>query len=239
MGEEWFDLATPRHFWMIRRFEVLKKLCGDRLKRSTRCCEIGCGHGVLQAQIEFEYGIAVDGFDLHLGALKQNTSSRSRLYYYDIREKMAEFKHHYDLLLLFDVIEHIEQDVEFLRACQFHLQHAGAIIINVPARRELFSRYDTAAGHVRRYTLSHVKNLARRIDMRLAECTYWGFPFYPLLLARKFLVRRSSDSSIIRAGMSPKTTAINSLLLWISRAEFIPQRLFGTSILAVFENLSA
>jgi hypothetical protein len=113
------------------------------------------------------------------------------------------------------------------------------IIINVPARRELFSRYDRAAGHVRRYTLKHLERVASRVDMRVVKSTYWGLPFYPLLLARKLLVSRGSDSNVLRAGFSAKSAAINSLLLRLSQAEVIPQRLLGTSILAVFEHLSS
>ena len=237
MGEHWFELATPNHFWMIRRFEVFKKLCGGRMTKDLSCCEIGCGNGVLQAQIESEFGIAVDGFDLHLGALQRNISSRGRLYYYDVLETVEEFKHRYDLILLFDVIEHIERDVEFLIACRYHLRPGGAIVIHVPARRELFSRYDSAAGHVRRYTLKHLEHLAGLVNMRVTQRTYWGLPFYPLLLARKLLVKGGSDSAVLRAGFSPKAAAMNFLLLWLSRAELIPQRMLGTSILATFENL--
>jgi hypothetical protein len=238
MGEDWFAMATPRHFWMIRRFEVLKKLCRARLNKNPRCCEIGCGNGVLQAQIEGEYGLAVDGFDLHLGALEQNISSQGQLYYYDILEENPEFRHRYETIFLFDVIEHIEGEVKFLQACRFHLHPAGAMIIHVPARRELFSQYDVAAGHVRRYTLKQLERLAGLVNMRMTQHSYWGFPLYPLLLARKLLVRRGSDSSVLRAGFSPKTGAVNSLLLGLSRAEIIPQSILGTSILAVFENVS-
>lgn len=237
MGDQWFELATPLHFWMFRRFEVLKRMCGGRFRGTARLCEIGCGNGVLQAQIEAEYGLAVEGFDLHLGALERNISSRSQLYYYNILERAAEFEHRYDTILLFDVIEHIEDQTEFLRACQFHLRPGGAIIVNVPARRELFSRYDLAAGHVRRYTLGTLRQAARRAGMCVEACTYWGLPFYPLLLARKFLVNRGSDASVLRAGFSSKSAAVNSLLLRLSRLEFIPQRFFGTSILAVLKNL--
>ena len=237
MGEDWFALATSRHFWMVRRFEVLKKLCHARLNTRPRCCEIGCGNGVLQSQIEAEYGMAVDGFDLHLGALEQNISSKGQLYYYDVLEENPEFRHRYDAIFLFDVIEHIKEEVEFLRACQFHLHPAGTIVIHVPARRELFSQYDVAAGHVRRYAPKQLEHLAGLVNMRVAALTYWGLPLYPLLLARKFLVRRGPDSSVLRAGFSPKAEAINSLLLLLSRAEFIPQRMLGTSILSVFENV--
>jgi hypothetical protein len=52
MADQYFDLATPRHFWCRRRFEVLRKLADERLRSATRAAEIGCGNGVLQRQIE-------------------------------------------------------------------------------------------------------------------------------------------------------------------------------------------
>lgn len=236
MGGEWFDLATPEHFWMARRFEVLRKLCGHRLTGKIQCGEIGCGNGVLQSQIEAEYGLAVDGFDLHRGALEQNISSRGQLHYYDISERHPEFQHRYDVLFVFDVIEHVTGEDEFLQACRFHLRPGGALLINVPARPELFSTYDVAAGHVRRYTLKQLRDLAGRTAMRLAEHTYWGLPYYPLLLARKMMQKRGSSASVLRAGFSPRAKAINTMLLWLARAEPIPQRALGTSLLAVFQN---
>lgn len=236
MGEEWFDMATPGHFWMARRFEVLRRLCGHRLRGDLRCGEIGCGNGVLQAQVEAAFGLAVDGFDLHRGALERNLATRGRLHYYDITERRPELRQTYDVLFLFDVLEHIQSEDEFIEACRFHLQPGGVLLINVPARRELFSAYDRAAGHVRRYTLAGLREVARRTGMRLAEGTYWGLPFYPLLWLRRFLVRPGADARVLRAGFSSRTPTLNTLLLWCSRIEPLPQRCLGTSILAVLEN---
>jgi SAM-dependent methyltransferase len=236
MGEEWFEMATPGHFWMTRRFEVLRKLSGHRLRGQPRCAEIGCGNGVLQAQAESAFNLAVDGFDLHRGALERNLATRGQLHYYDITERQPEFRQAYDVLFLFDVLEHIEDEDEFIAACRFHLRPGGALLINVPARRELFSAYDLAAGHVRRYTPRSLRQVAARTGMRMAECTYWGLPLYPLLWLRRFLVRPGNDARVLQAGFSPRTSALNTVLSWLARAEPVPQRFLGTSILAVFEN---
>ena len=53
----------------------------------------------------------------------------------------------YDLLLLMDVIEHVEDDLEFIRVSLEHLKPGGIIAINVPAHMKLYSRYDEVAGH--------------------------------------------------------------------------------------------
>src|SRR5580658_4213571 len=84
MADQYFDLATPQHFWCRRRFEVLQKLADSILRSATRVAEIGCGNGVLQRQLEDTYNIAPVGFDLHEGALRQNMCRRGEVYCYDI-----------------------------------------------------------------------------------------------------------------------------------------------------------
>src|SRR4051812_14867031 len=71
MGEYWFDIVSLDHFWMIRRFEVLRKLARPLLNPKLSHCEVGCGTGLLQRQLEQEIGLTVDGYDLCLPALRQ------------------------------------------------------------------------------------------------------------------------------------------------------------------------
>src|SRR5438309_10013839 len=89
MGDWWFDIATINHFWIRRRFDVMKRL-GDALIRGSReIAEIGCGNGLLQKSIEDYYQRSVVGFDLNEVALRKNVSS-SPLYCYDIFENRPE-----------------------------------------------------------------------------------------------------------------------------------------------------
>ncbi|SRR6266508_1695140 len=234
MGDEWFEMADLEHFWMIRRFEVLRKLCGQELHSKLNCAEVGCGQGVLQRQLEIGFGLKVDGFDLHLKALKRNVSTRGDLYYYDVHDRHPQFAGTYDALFLFDVLEHIDRDDAFLQACLFHLKPEGVLVVNIPARRELFSRYDTFAGHVRRYTLGEVIRLAEKLSLKVGACTYWGLPLYPILFLRKLLMKSYDESSAFRKGFVPPNRWADSFLKAISRLEFIPQRLLGTSLMAVY-----
>jgi 2-polyprenyl-3-methyl-5-hydroxy-6-metoxy-1,4-benzoquinol methylase len=58
----------------------------------------------------------------------------------------------YDLILYIDVVEHIEDDAADLeRACR-HLKPGGALAIIVPAFQGLYSPFDRAVGHYRRYS---------------------------------------------------------------------------------------
>ena len=233
MAEEWFGLATLNHFWIKRRFAVCRKLLAGLPVSSLTIAEVGCGHGIVQRQFEDQWGVAVDGFDLNMRALQSQVSRRSRLYYYDVLEKRREFEARYDLILLFDVLEHIQRDDDFLKSLLFYLKEDGLLFINVPSDMRMYSRYDVAAGHVRRYSIAVLEKLASQCTLRVKQWTYWGLPLSPLLLLRKLTLRRTPPNEVIAAGFSPRNSIINLALQWVARAEPIPQHKFGTSLMAI------
>lgn len=57
----------------------------------------------------------------------------------------------FDTIIYIDVIEHIERDQEELSKAKLHLKKGGHLIILVPAYNYLFSPFDKAIGHYRRY----------------------------------------------------------------------------------------
>jgi hypothetical protein len=55
-----------------------------------------------------------------------------------------------------------------------------------------------------------------------------------LLLRKLWLMGRHEQSSIIRSGFDSRTPSINSALGMLSKLEWIPQKLLGTSLMAAF-----
>jgi len=233
MGDWWFDIATPDHFWIRRRFEVMRKLADSAIRRATRSAEIGCGNGLLQRDLEDHYGISVAGFELNELALMKNVSRMSQLYCYDIHERKSQFRAHFDLLFLFDVLEHIEDESGFLQSVKFHLSDSGTLLVNVPAHEFFRSDYDRAAGHVRRYSASQLGRVLERNGFKTRASTYWGLPFVPLLLARKAITLPGADG---KTGFDSRGYVTNRLLGFMARMEPLPQTFLGTSVMVVVEN---
>ena len=182
MGNDWYQYANSQHFWIRRRFDVVRQLANISPSESTEMWgEVGCGHGLVQKQFESELGISVDGIDLNEHALRQNIASLGRLFCYDVTSLEGVLDRSYDRLLLLDVIEHLDQDVEFLKVVSRMVRPGGTIYINVPAFNHLFSPYDVAAGHVRRYNSKMIKQLVKSCELELGSWTYWGAPLVPLL----------------------------------------------------------
>lgn len=57
-----------------------------------------------------------------------------------------------DTIIYIDVLEHIEDDVSEFRRAVSYLQPGGHIIVLAPAYQWLFTPFDAAVGHFRRYT---------------------------------------------------------------------------------------
>jgi SAM-dependent methyltransferase len=66
----------------------------------------------------------------------------------------------FDSVLYVDVLEHIERDREELARAAEHVAPGGALVVLVPARPGLFSAFDRALGHFRRYTAESLRAVA-------------------------------------------------------------------------------
>jgi SAM-dependent methyltransferase len=143
---------------------------------------------------------------------------------------------------MFDVLEHIEDDIGTLQRVNRLLAPSGRLFLTVPAYAFLTSADDVAAGHYRRYTLRSLARALARTGFRVAYATYLFAPLTPLVLLLRTLpsllhLRRAEDAELkvsdhVREGLSAR--AMNRLLhMEARRIEAGGSIPFGTSCMAV------
>lgn len=235
MADEWFELATADHFWMQWRHQVLLRQL-ERADRPIRTAlEIGCGHGVVRELVERDLDISVDGCDLNQRALQTARDGRGRLLVYNILDRNPALVEAYDLVLLMDVIEHLEDDLEFLKAALEHVKPNGLVAINVPAHMVFYGKYDEVAGHKRRYDIAQIESLFRQASVKPLSIVYWGFSLLPVLFARNVILCFVSRDRVIRTGFAQQNAIARRILRtvqWVETNMPFPMPV-GTSLLAV------
>jgi 2-polyprenyl-3-methyl-5-hydroxy-6-metoxy-1,4-benzoquinol methylase len=235
MADDWYNFANLNHFWIQARFDALKTHLSEVDLSGTRLFEVGCGNGLIINQFEDAFNTTVDGCDLNMLALNQAKDNRGKLYCLNIFESPQSFIKKYDGVLLMDVIEHIGDDNTFLNAaCQF-VKDEGIVMINVPAINSFFSKYDTAAGHKRRYDKEMMLKLFRHNNITPLSIAYWGLTMVPILLLRKLVLGISSGNNTIKTGFQPPNQLANRMLkgtLSLENAVF-KSPFIGTSLIAI------
>jgi len=102
-------------------------------------------------------------------------------------------EHRFDAVVYIDVLEHIERDgEELLRAAKF-LRSAGKIVVLAPAHQWLYSRFDRAIGHCRRYNKKSFLGLSPA-NCRLKRLAYLDSAGMLASIANRLFLRRSTPN---------------------------------------------
>jgi len=219
--DEWYDASDASHFWFRWRLAVLRRALADagaRTERPLAALDVGCGSGILAAQLEGATAWSVDGTDLNMQALERCLPRRGRTLYYDVAEERPELLGRYDVVLLFDLLEHLADPRALARSALRHLKAGGLLLVNVPALPSLTSAYDRAAGHLRRYTTGSLAGELDGLGLETRVLRYWGLCLVPLLVARKAVLAGGGPRTIDR-GFRPPLQALNAALVWLMRLE--------------------
>jgi SAM-dependent methyltransferase len=135
--------------------------------------------------------------------------------------------HAFDCIVYIDVLEHIEDDKsELERACLL-LRPSGRLIVLAPAHQALYSPFDRAIGHYRRYDSASLKSCAPPW-LRLEKMEYLDSVGLLASAMNRFVLRQSAPT-------------LRQILLWdrvMIRASKVLDPLlrhhFGKSIIAVW-----
>src|SRR5205807_25061 len=99
----------------------------------------------------------------------------------------APFLDSFDMLGLFDVLEHLEDDCAVLKALRSLLSPAGSLLITVPASRALWSYFDVSAHHCRRYDVAELREKLTASGYEVEFITPYMASIFPLVYAGRKL----------------------------------------------------
>lgn len=100
-----------------------------------------------------------------------------------------ELRRRVDVVLLLDVLEHLQAPAEFLARCRHRFPRSSRLVVTVPARAELWSNYDRFYGHFLRYDRASLSAVLSSLEGGRIETGYFFHLLYVVLSAQLLFSR--------------------------------------------------
>ena len=187
--DQFAELETT-HFWFHGRREIFFDLlarAGLSDRRDLNILEIGCGAGGMLEPLS-RFGNVV-GLDFSLDAMEYCKSRGFPRVATGSGTELPFADDTFDLVALFDVIEHIEDETKALQEVGRVLKPGGKVFISVPAYQFLYSNNDRAVHHLRRYTSKRLRKVIESSGLRIDKVTYFNTFLFPLILAALMVLK--------------------------------------------------
>jgi hypothetical protein len=214
--------ASRRHPWEIVRSKIIIYLLRRYNIRSPQhILELGSGDAYLSNQLSEIYrSSSISAVDTAYTDDLIQSFPRSAISYYNNLADFSATNKPADLILLADVLEHVEDDRSLYQsALDASVSTSSAyILITVPAFQSLFSKHDRQLEHFRRYTRKQLLSVCSTSGMEIINSGYF---FFSLLIVRWIAILfESSDSTTDKSTIENWrggriVTNLISFILWI------------------------
>lgn len=229
--EDWY-------WWHRARRRIIDHLLARTLRgNDLRILDVGAGTGATSKALE-RYGrvLAVDMSAEAVATARRRGLDVARMDATRLAVPDATF----DLVVVLDVIEHLEDDAAAVLELRRVLKPGGVLLVTVPAYKWLWSSHDVANHHWRRYRRRELRGVLRTADLNVEVCSYVMMSMLIPAAAYR-LLERLPGRQVAEEEAHVRFTPVPPLLNWaLSHAAAWGGRLagrvwlpFGLSIAAV------
>lgn len=204
-----------KHWWWRAREEILIDEFHRLLHRSSplSILDVGCGDGLFFNRLR-QFG-EVEGVEPAAALVDPLGPDRGRITVAPFDAKFNSGKK-YNLILMLDVLEHLDVPEEALRQALSLLEPQGMIVVTVPAFRLLWTNHDQLNEHRTRFTKDSFRRVAASAGMKIIQARY----FFTWLFFAK-LGARLMETILPEKPKIPTIpwVGLNQFLFRLSRAE--------------------
>jgi SAM-dependent methyltransferase len=180
-------------------------------------CELGCGTGGNLTAIAGEHDVT--GVECSPHALNYARKSLgSRVRFGSLPHEIDLPPGSFDIVLITDVLEHIENDAASAAAALELVRPGGIVVATVPAYQWLYSPRDAHHHHFRRYGKNQFRVLWNRVDSQIELLSHYNTALFPAAAAVRLATKVSQRSSE-PGDISVPPRAINEQLALLMQCE--------------------
>lgn len=239
MENELFDemyKVETQHWWFVARRKIIENVIGQlKLEKHSSILDAGCGNGDNLSMLS-KYGdvVAMEREDAALE--KAQARDIGKVYKGELPNQIHDdIQKDKDLIVLLDVLEHIDDDAGSLSALGNVINNNGSLVLTVPAYQFLWTSHDEQHHHKRRYTVNQLRKLIESNGWKVSYISYFNTLLFPLALIDR--IKQKLFSSGENEGLKMPPVFINALFekIFSFESKFIGKIVFpfGLSIIVV------
>lgn len=176
----WFRVRNDLICWSLKQY-------GNNF---SSLMEIGCGTGFVLKGIARHFpGVRLVGSEIYPDGIFFAAQRLPDCEFLQLDARRIPFVDEFDVVGVFDVIEHIEDDMSVLRQIYQSLKPYGLLLLTVPQHPWLWSKLDENACHVRRYAKQDLIEKLSLSSFQIIRSTSFVTSLLPCIFLSRFLQR--------------------------------------------------
>lgn len=231
-------LIEDEHWWFVGRRRIIdaaiQRFLSEAAPPSFQVLEVGCGSGGNSPTFaRFGQLLAVEPEPMAAEIAQKRGGVEVVI---DSLPDLAVIGDgRFDLILLCDVLEHVDREQESIRRLTQLLRPGGILVVTVPAFQFLWGYHDELHHHRRRYRRPDLVRKISAEGLRVEYAGYFNSILFLPAAAVRLLDRWSSRRG--KTGLQIPANPVNRIMTWLFALErhwvgrlAVP---FGLSLLAV------
>lgn len=211
------------HWWFRARRVILRTLLAQEIgwRAGMSVLEIGVGPGENLYSL-YPPNVHLAGLEPDAGNAEIARQRGAIPVHTGVIETLPEAirNNRYDVITLFDVLEHIQDDLAALDTLNSLLKPGGRLALSVPAYQWMWGQQDIVNLHFRRYTLGELRQKLAGKGFRITRATYFNtLLFPPIALVRLMARLKPGDSTGTHSDFEYSAGPVNELLYRIFATE--------------------